>query len=230
MAIKHFEVGDLVKILDGRYEGEVARVTKANEEDVSLPTIKLEDSNREIQKSTHCLMSLSEKDFDDIKAVRIRAAGKKDKNNAASVLQLEQQRISGMLFKYGDLIMYDQNKTQGFVIEAQAHQVRVISEQGKISYVAHRQINKKITTDQRKQMSRDSLGFPIQVDNVVKVTNPNSPYYNQKGIIKNMTSKNVLFLWDHRYMQKSGGIFVDFAKNVTLRGHEFVKNEQGRQN
>lgn len=48
MAIKHFEVGDLVKILDGRYEGEVARVTKSNEEDVSLPTIKLEESNREI--------------------------------------------------------------------------------------------------------------------------------------------------------------------------------------
>ena len=23
---------------------------------------------------------------------------------------------------------------------------------------------------------------------------------------------------------------MDFAKNVTLRGHEFVKNEQGRQN
>ena len=147
MAIKHFEVGDLVKILDGRYEGEIARVTKANEEDVSLPMIKLEDSNREIQKSTHCLMSINEKDIDDIKAVKIRAEGKKNKNNAASALQLEQQRISGMLFKYGDLIMYDQNKTQGFVIEAQAHQVRVISEQGKISYVAHRQINKKIATD-----------------------------------------------------------------------------------
>lgn len=49
-----------------------------------------------------------------------------------------------------------------------------------------------------------------------------------------MTSKNVLFLWDQRYMQKSGGIFVEIAKNVTLRGHEFIKNEQalgqGRQN
>jgi|TARA_B110000285_G_scaffold43286_1_gene48131 hypothetical protein len=35
-------------IIDGRYEGEIARVTKVDEEDVSLPTIKLEDSNREL--------------------------------------------------------------------------------------------------------------------------------------------------------------------------------------
>ena len=86
MAIKHFEVGDLVKILDGRYEGEIARVTKANEEDVSIPMIKLEESNREIQKSTNSLTLINEKDIDDIKAVRIRVEGKKNKNNTASLL------------------------------------------------------------------------------------------------------------------------------------------------
>ena len=73
MIIKHFDVGDLVKIMDGRYEGEIARVTKLNEEDISLPTIKLEDSNRELQKSTHCLCAINEKDIDDIKAVKARA-------------------------------------------------------------------------------------------------------------------------------------------------------------
>lgn len=104
--------------------------------------------------------SMNEKDRDDVKAVKMRAEGKKARNSAAN-LQLESQRVSGILFKYGDLIMYDQNKTQGFVIEAQAHQVKVISETGKMSYVYHKQINKKIPTDQRKQMSRDSLGYPI---------------------------------------------------------------------
>lgn len=120
MVIKHFDVGDLVKVMDGRYEGEIARVTKLNEEDVSLPTIKLEDSNRELQKATHCLNLINEKDIDDIKAVKARTEGKRNKN-AASALQLESQRISAILFKYGDLIMYDQNKTQGFVIEVQSH-------------------------------------------------------------------------------------------------------------
>jgi len=83
------------------------------------------------------LNSMNEKDRDDVKAVKMRAEGKKARNSAAS-LQLESQRVSGILFKYGDLIMYDQNKTQGFVIEAQAHQVKVISETGKMSYVYHK--------------------------------------------------------------------------------------------
>lgn len=51
------------------------------------------------------------------------------------------------MFKVGDLIMYDGNKTQGFIIEAQGHQVRAISETGNISYVLIKQINKKIPTD-----------------------------------------------------------------------------------
>lgn len=80
---------------------------------------------------------MNEKDRDDVKAVKMRAEGKKARNSAAN-LQLESQRVSGILFKYGDLIMYDQNKTQGFVIEAQAHQVKVISETGKMSYVYHK--------------------------------------------------------------------------------------------
>jgi len=83
------------------------------------------------------LNSMNEKDRDDVKAVKMRAEGKKARNSAAN-LQLESQRVSGILFKYGDLIMYDQNKTQGFVIEAQAHQVKVISETGKMSYVYHK--------------------------------------------------------------------------------------------
>ena len=53
------------------------------------------------------------------------------------------------------------------------------------------------------------MGNPMQVDNVVKVSNNQSPYYGQKGIIKNMTPKNVLFLWDSKFMDRSAGIFVE---------------------
>ena len=72
-------------IIDGRYEGEIARVTKVDEEDVSLPTIKLEDSNRELQLSTQYLNSMNEKDRDDVKAVKMRAEGKKARNSAANL-------------------------------------------------------------------------------------------------------------------------------------------------
>lgn len=52
MVVKYFEVGDCVKVIDGRYSGETAIVTKVNEEDISMPSIRLEDSNRELQLNT----------------------------------------------------------------------------------------------------------------------------------------------------------------------------------
>jgi ribosomal protein L21E len=39
-----------------------------------------------------------------------------------------------------------------------------------------------------------------------------------------MTAKNVLFLWDVKFMHRSAGIFVELSRNVTIRGHEFISN------
>lgn len=39
-----------------------------------------------------------------------------------------------------------------------------------------------------------------------------------------MTAKNVVFLWDSKFMHRSAGIFVELSKNVTIRGHEFIAN------
>jgi transcription antitermination factor NusG len=39
-----------------------------------------------------------------------------------------------------------------------------------------------------------------------------------------MTAKNVLFLWDVKFMHRSAGIFVEQSRNVTIRGHEFISN------
>jgi hypothetical protein len=166
---------------------------------------------------------MNEKEKDDLKIVSMRA-NQTRKGTAGESLALEAQRNSQILFKVGDLIMYDGNKTLGYIIEAHAHQVRAISEAGNIQFVLIKQINKKIPVDQRKMTCRDSIGNPIQVDNVVNVTSPHSSYNGQKGIIKNMTSKNILFLWDHKFMQRSAGIFTESAKNVTIRGHEYINN------
>ena len=45
-----------------------------------------------------------------------------------------------------------------------------------------------------------------------------------------MTQKNILFLWDNKYMQRSAGIFVEQAKNLTIRGHEFISKHNADQN
>lgn len=116
MVVKYFEVGDCVKVIDGHYSGETAIVTKVNEDDISMPSIRLEDSKRELQLNTRVLQIMNEKDKDDIKIVKMRA--NQTRKNAAASLRLEAQRNSQILFKVGDLIMYDGHKTQGFIIEA----------------------------------------------------------------------------------------------------------------
>jgi hypothetical protein len=80
-------------------------------------------------------------------------------------------------------------------------------ESGGITNVPSIKINKKVVVDLRKAICRDSMGNPVQVDNVVKVNH--GQYAAQKGIIKNMTAKNVLFLWDSKFMHRSAGIFVE---------------------
>lgn len=74
-------------------------------------------------------------------------------------------------------------------------------------------------------MSKDSSGFSITIGNVVKVTNKSSQFYNQKGIIKNF-GKNNLFLWDPKFLEQSGGIFVEHPRNITIQGHEFIRTDQ----
>ena len=50
-------------------------------------------------------------------------------------------------------------------------------ESGGITNKMNNKINKKVIIDLRKAISRDAMGNPVQVDNVVSVTNKQSPYY-----------------------------------------------------
>jgi hypothetical protein len=70
------------------------------------------------------------------------------------------------------------------------------------------------------------MGNALQVDDVVKVTNKQSSYYDQKGIIKCMHN-NTLFLWDRKFIDRLGGIFVEKCGNVTLKGYELVSGVNG---
>ena len=54
----------------------------------------------------------------------------------------------------------------------------------------------------KKKLSRDCKNNTLQIDDVVKIVNRMSPYYDQQGTIMNIC-KNVLFLWNNSYMLKS---------------------------
>ena len=158
VVVKYFEQGDMVKIIDGRYIGETAIVVKVGE-DKTMPLIRLDDTNREIHLSTNQLKMMNDKEKDDIKIVKKRAGQKGDSKD------------SDIMYKVGDLVMFDYEKkmVQGYVIEAQNHQVRVVMESGGVTTVPSIKINKKVVVDVRKAICRDSMGNPVQVDNVVKV-------------------------------------------------------------
>ena len=144
-----------MKIVDGRYIGETAIVVKV-EEDVTMPMIRLDGTNRELHLNTSHLKMMNDKEKDDIKTVKKRA-GQKLTN------PVDSKQDSDVLYKVGDLIMFDHEKKlmQGYVIEAQNHQVRVVMENGGITNVQNNKINKKVMVDLRKAISRDSMGNPL---------------------------------------------------------------------
>ena len=83
------------------------------------------------------------------------------------------------------------------------------------------QVDKKVPMN-KTRILRDSKGLAIQIDDVVKVTNKASPFYEQTGIIKNMV-RHQLFLWSDKFLSRSNGIFVESCKNVRIQGHDIIR-------
>jgi transcription antitermination factor NusG len=101
VVVKYFESGDCVKIVDGRYIGETAIVVKVDE-DKSMPMIRLDETNRELHLNTSHLKMMNDKEKDDVKTVK-KKAGFKNLNPIES-------KDSDVMYKVGDLIMFDYEK------------------------------------------------------------------------------------------------------------------------
>ena len=223
LVVKYFEQGDAVRIIDGKYQGETGVVMNVDDNNVLNPTVKIDSTQRELQINTNNLKSGKGTDKNDIKLGKKRAqAG----NPQPSVLTLGAQKNSEVFYKVGDLINFEGGRVNGYIIEAEPDNVKVVSDTGEIRTVRVNQIDKKIPFDKRN-MSRDSKGNALQIDDVVKVVNRNSYCFGKTGIIKNI-SKNCLFLWDRSFQQRSFGIYVEQAKNVKIQGSEFIQQEPGR--
>jgi transcription elongation factor len=46
--MKYFEVGDAVKVIEGKYQYETGIVMSVDEENATMPTVKLDSTHREI--------------------------------------------------------------------------------------------------------------------------------------------------------------------------------------
>lgn len=72
LVVKYFEKGDRVRVVEGKYIGEVGIVVHVDDENVSVPRVKLERTDIEVSLSTNILKARSDRDADDIKVVSQR--------------------------------------------------------------------------------------------------------------------------------------------------------------
>ena len=126
-------------------------------------------------------------------------------------------------YRVGDLVMFNGNKTYGFVIQVQDDYLRVVNDQGMLTRINLTEVDKKIETN-KKVTARDMIGNVLSIDDVVKCSST-SNFRNKKGVIKNIC-KNCLFLCDPKDFVQQSGIFTEKAINVTILGNEFLQGEQ----
>jgi transcription elongation factor len=156
------------------------------------------------------------------------AVGKKNGGIMDTIKDL-QRGAQESSYTVGDVVIFNQNKTHGYVIEVESHQVKVVDESDRVQYVPLTNIDKRIVFDRRKRvLAKDSMGNALQLEDVVNVTAKTSKYCNFNGIIKNIHN-NVLFLWDAQFKHRSNFIYAEKARNVTVKGHELTRNSRKTQ-
>jgi transcription elongation factor len=124
-----------------------------------------------------------------------------------------------------DLISYNGTKNAGLVLQVHEDYLKVINEQGKIDSVKVIDIGKKLPPPKRGGTlgGRDMKGNALVHDAMIKCEQ--GQYKGMIAPIKH-SFKNYLFLW-HKEFVHANGIFVEHCNNVTIRGDEFMKGDQG---
>lgn len=201
--IKYFEQGDSVRIINGKYRGETGTVMRVDDESRNTPLVMLDSSRREFNLNSHFLQLLTNKESEEVRRANAKNAATSD-----PFAQFTRAAESAS-FLVGDIVLFEDSKQFGYVIEVESHQLRVVTEHDRVCFVPLSKINKKIMLDKRKRMlMRDSMGNPLQLEDVVVVTNRNSKFSQQNGVIRNMHG-NTLFLWDASLKHRSSYIFAE---------------------
>ena len=186
---------------------------RVDENNQSLPTLQIEGTQREIQVHTSLLKMV------DIETAEII---KKALDINGPQTSMEKAEV----YTVGDIVLYNDSKVHGYVIESNPYHVRVVNTHGQVQNVQINKINKKYPFDRKDKKSiQDHMGNPLTIDDTIIVSNKNSRFKDQRGIIRSIHN-STLFLWDRKFMHHSNGIYVELARNVTLKGYELIQNQQ----
>lgn len=67
--VKFFDKGDRIRVVGGKYQSEVGTVVSIDDDNVSMPRIKLDRTDIEVVISTYYLKNREERDTDEFAAI-----------------------------------------------------------------------------------------------------------------------------------------------------------------
>lgn len=210
LIVKYFGLGDAVMITEGKYKGESAIILDISEDNVATPLIKVDSSHIEVRVNSRFLRT---RDLTDTDKMMVSQSKRATQTGALS-------------YKVGDMINYDNFRTFGHVIAVDQDTLSVVTDQGNIANIKIGNVDKKLTTERRRTV-HDCLGNAIQMQDTVYVSNRNSQFFNQQGIIRNICRK-CLFLWDPAFINLSNGIFAAPVGDVKIKGHDMLVQDRAR--
>ena len=189
--------------------------TKGREpESEQYPVVKLDKSQRELRANKNYLRLKTDHEKDLSRLLEMGT------NLKISGFQGDNRLCEN--YKVGEIIIFNGNKTFGYILAVQDDFVKILNDQGVISRVRLTEVDKKMPFD-RKAYTRDQMGNGLGIDDVVKCVDQ-SVYKGRKGIIKNIC-KPCVFLWDPKDFAHSGGIFCESTRYIQILGTEFLKGD-----
>jgi len=72
LVVKYFEQGDPVRVIEGKFQYETGLVMSVDENDVTMPMVKMDSTQREVRVNTNFLKLKNDRDKDDITLVNKR--------------------------------------------------------------------------------------------------------------------------------------------------------------
>lgn len=133
LAVKYFEQGDQVRVVEGKYMYETGIVMLVDDNNVTMPTVKMDSNDLEAAISTAFLKLRDKNEKDELKMKKIQ------KMNGVSEKEVH--------YKVGEVVIYNQNRVHGYLIEVTTDRVRLVNDKGQIENLRVLDIEKKLIQD-----------------------------------------------------------------------------------
>ena len=145
MVSKYFEPGDMVRIIEGKYQGDTGQVIDVEDSKVSM---KLDSTGNFIKMLVNNLKLKSDTD-----------------NNLIAALTQKAKGIQGQ-FSANDLVNFNNGRNIGLVLQVYEDYLKIVDQQNKVVNVKTTEIGKKIPAMRQGAVisSRDSKWINLAID------------------------------------------------------------------